>query len=230
MVETNAVLIGNIPLFQHALTDVLKRAGVSRVICRTAAQLPCEFGCKVALVVASLSIIDARGSSAIVRLENDFPDAALVVTAEHPDRRRVFELLAQGIDGFIPETLLLEEMVDAFRQVLSGRTFVPVFEQEESADAPQKALLTARQKQIVGLMQRGLTNKEIARELSISPGTVKVHLNTVYRALGAHNRVAALAALEGQDIHPARELSALSSTRQDVDPDPDFLPLLFRSG
>jgi DNA-binding NarL/FixJ family response regulator len=63
-------------------------------------------------------------------------------------------------------------------------------------------------------MRRGLSNKEIARQLSISPGTVKVHLNSVYRAVGVHNRIAALVALQRSDVYvePAASTEARQSS------------------
>jgi DNA-binding NarL/FixJ family response regulator len=55
--------------------------------------------------------------------------------------------------------------------------------------------LTERQQQVIKLLSKGLPNKVIARELGISPSTVKVHVHAVFRALGVHSRMAALAAI-----------------------------------
>ena len=59
------------------------------------------------------------------------------------------------------------------------------------------AVLTARQKEVLNLLAAGKSNKQIAWALGISEGTVKVHVNAAFRALGVHNRVNATTALLG---------------------------------
>lgn len=58
-----------------------------------------------------------------------------------------------------------------------------------------EAKLTARQKEVLDLLAAGKSNKQIAWALGISEGTVKVHVNAAFRALGVHNRVNATTAL-----------------------------------
>ncbi len=55
--------------------------------------------------------------------------------------------------------------------------------------------MTARQKEVLDLVAAGKSNKQIACALGISEGTVKVHVNAAFRALGVHNRVNATTAL-----------------------------------
>ena len=63
--------------------------------------------------------------------------------------------------------------------------------------------LTARQRQILTLLSEGCTNKEVARRLGVSAGTVKVHVSQILRALGVENRTqAAAAALSWIRSHP----------------------------
>ena len=57
--------------------------------------------------------------------------------------------------------------------------------------------LSPRQQDIMRLVHRGWTNKMIARELGVAEGTVKVHLSVIFRALGVHNRSAAIAVING---------------------------------
>lgn len=68
------------------------------------------------------------------------------------------------------------------------------------------ARLTARQKEVMELLAEGKSNKQIASVLGISEGTVKVHVNAAFRALGVHNRVNAATALLSQS-----ELSAVGT-------------------
>jgi DNA-binding NarL/FixJ family response regulator len=61
--------------------------------------------------------------------------------------------------------------------------------------ATTEARLTARQKEVLELLAEGKSNKQIGTALGISEGTVKVHVNAAFRALGVHNRVNAATAL-----------------------------------
>jgi DNA-binding CsgD family transcriptional regulator len=63
----------------------------------------------------------------------------------------------------------------------------------------KRTTLTAREREILGWVARGLTNPEIARALWISPGTVRKHLENVYEKLGVHNRTAAATQFLGFD-------------------------------
>ena len=62
-------------------------------------------------------------------------------------------------------------------------------------DLPHNRALSGRQRSVMVLMARGMTNKAIARELSLAEGTVKVHVNNVFKRLNVNNRVQAIAKL-----------------------------------
>jgi DNA-binding CsgD family transcriptional regulator len=80
--------------------------------------------------------------------------------------------------------------------------------------APARRILTSRQAEILSLVADGRTNRQIARALSISPLTVKKHLENVFGVMGVHSRAAAIASLYGR-AHPAvrgaRDGSALGA-------------------
>lgn len=199
----HALLVNRIPILRKAMADVLVRAGVSNVECL--AGLPCDRRVspgKIDLVVASLDALEHHGPTAFAELRRRFADSFLVVTAQEAEGRRTFDYLAKGADGFVPKTLEISDMVDAFRSVLSGRIYVP--EVDRDAHLLPAQSLTERQASVLRHVQEGLTNKEVARKLGISPETVKVHLNNAYRTIGVHNRTAAIAALETGRAMPAR--------------------------
>ena len=91
--------------------------------------------------------------------------------------------------------------MSAIQLVLSGGIYVPPnalqlgnSPAEEPAPAPiENAGLTPRQTVVIGLISEGRSNKEIAAELSLTPGTVKMHLSRIYKVLGAKSRTDAVA-------------------------------------
>ncbi len=83
------------------------------------------------------------------------------------------------------------------------------------APAAPELTLTQREKQVLVMLVKGLTNKEIARDLKVSPGTVNSHLDNIYRKLGCSGRLhACLVALtNGLAVLPGRQVAAHPPSR-----------------
>ena len=93
---------------------------------------------------------------------------------------------AAGAAGFVPKHWAAAEVANAVRVVaLGGSAFV-------SAAVSAPAGLTERERQVLGLIATGATNREIAQSLVLSPHTVKEHTSTLYRKLGVRNRAEAV--------------------------------------
>ncbi len=95
-----------------------------------------------------------------------------------------------GIDGFISKTVATDLLVEEAMRLVAYRTSSSpaVVGFDEAARGPALRTLSMRELNILGLAARGLANKEIAQELGIMPGTVKVHLHAIYRKLGINRR------------------------------------------
>lgn len=121
----------------------------------------------------------------------------IVVTGSHDDAQ-MLALLAEGIAGFVPKTAPPAVMLAAIELVLAGGRFLPprlaaLRAHEGAGDhaslpEPARAGLTARQAEVAALLADGLSNKDIARRLAVSPATVKSHVAAVIAVLGAGNR------------------------------------------
>jgi DNA-binding NarL/FixJ family response regulator len=113
----------------------------------------------------------------------------------------VLNCLSAGFHGFVPKLLSDEESFSAIEDLLSGRIYVPRWLADDDISRPaiqqvvnfdlESLRLTRRQNEILPLLAQGMSNKEIARELSIAEGTSKVHTAALLRALGARNRTEA---------------------------------------
>jgi DNA-binding NarL/FixJ family response regulator len=97
---------------------------------------------------------------------------------------------AAGASGFVPKDWPAAELADAVQRVACGGA---VFQGRENAP---EAPLTAREREVLGLMAGGSTNKEIAAALHLSPHTIKEHTSSLYRALDVRNRAEAVARAE----------------------------------
>ena len=108
--------------------------------------------------------------------------------------------LDAGASGFVPKTLPAKSLVNAIRFMAAGEQYVPPEFMSGAAEPEEHPLarsLTAREMQVLQGLTEGKSNKEIARDLNLSEPTVKLHVRTLYRKIGASNRTqAALIARE----------------------------------
>jgi two-component system response regulator DesR len=123
-------------------------------------------------------------------------DVCAAIRAERPETRVLLisgagrmspaAARAAGASGFITKDLEAAEVARAVQQVGSGMTLFP-----PKVSQPEPPL-SGREREVLELIARGATNREIAGELFLSPHTVKEHTSALYRKLGARNRAEAV--------------------------------------
>ncbi len=97
----------------------------------------------------------------------------------------------RGAIGFLPKTMAAKSLVNAVKFMAMGETYVPhdFMNAENTTEQPPLAkLLSERELQVLGGLCRGLSNKELARELDLQEVTIKLHVKTLCRKLDAKNR------------------------------------------
>ncbi|QCI63907.1 response regulator [Phreatobacter stygius] len=164
----------------------------------------------VALALFDLSMPGMASAASLAAVRECYPDLPIAVVSASEDRKDVLEALAAGVNGFVPKRLVEDDLVAALRSVVAGAIFVPASlastmpprqpasEAPDTTDRPAEPVdlsrLTPRQRDVLALLLRGHSNKEIARDLDLGHGTVKIHLAALFRHLGVRNRAAAVAA------------------------------------
>lgn len=124
------------------------------------------------------------------------PCATVLLTAAVSDTDAV-EGLRLGARGIVLKESTPETLLDCVRRVAAGEAWVDPDALARSADTPAplaepadgRRALTVRELEIVRMISQGLRNKAIAERLSISEGTVKIHLHNVYEKLGLDGRL-----------------------------------------
>lgn len=167
--------------------------------CRNFSELAGIFGqyrSRVALAVINYDLPGMKRTQGLRRLCDAWPNARILVTADGCDRDAILEVLSAGSHGFIPKNSSAAELAHALKATAEGHVFVaPTAVDHVPHASPgtsstiSEAQLTIRQKEVLDLLATGKSNKQIALALGISEGTVKVHVNAAFRALGVHNRV-----------------------------------------
>jgi DNA-binding NarL/FixJ family response regulator len=137
----------------------------------------------VALI--DLLLRDESGAELCSELHNAHPDTRILLLsgagAISPAVAR-----AAGASGFVSKDLGAQDIVKAVRMVALG---MEVFGR---ATDERAAGLSGREREVIGLIATGATNREIAERLYLSPHTVKEHTSTIYRKLGVRNRAEAV--------------------------------------
>jgi DNA-binding NarL/FixJ family response regulator len=153
------------------------------------------------LCLLDLGLPDCSGLQALERMRESLPALPVVVVSGSDDTSHVLKALDLGAMGYIPKTSPRDVLLGAVRLVASGGIYVPVqaLTAREAAvaapAAPQPDLgMSARQREVLDLLLKGLPNKLIARKLDISENTAKIHVSAVLRALGVASRTQALIA------------------------------------
>ncbi|WP_176250803.1 response regulator transcription factor [Sulfitobacter sp. HGT1] len=110
------------------------------------------------------------------------------------------QALEAGAAGFVPKTLPAKSMINAVKFMAMGEQYAPIDFMtaiEDTPDHPLAEKLSPRELQVLKGLTEAKSNKEIARDLDITEPTVKLHMKTLYRKVGAANRTqAALIARE----------------------------------
>jgi DNA-binding NarL/FixJ family response regulator len=210
--EITALIADRGTLFRHGLRGLLKehRPGWSCAEAGTPEELLAYLLAEqVDLVLFDLQL----GVTLLRRLRHDFPHQRIVVLADSDERGQILECLGAGANGYILKSTTLPQLLRAMETVLSGSVFAPaalaggpsaVMEPRETNASPLLSHLTDRQAEVFRLLSEGCATKTIARRMGLAVGTVKVHLAAIYRVLGAHNRVEALAKVRGSITSPSR--------------------------
>jgi DNA-binding NarL/FixJ family response regulator len=144
------------------------------------------------LVLLDLRLPGMSGFEALDALRREHPDVPVVVLSASESVADVRAVLARGASGFIPKSARGSVLLAALRRVLAGHVYVPEVLADAGDGVPVASrVLTGRQIEVLRLLARGLTNREIAEVLRISEETAKTHVKHIYEALDVSNRTEA---------------------------------------
>jgi DNA-binding NarL/FixJ family response regulator len=160
-------------------------------------------GNKIDLAVFDLMMPGMAGPGSLKGVRERFPDLCLVMATVSNRRENILLALQAGVNGYIVKTMGVTELSSALKQIVGGTVYVPASIANPSTTGSADEIagtaadlvptLTPRQKDVLTLIVKGNSNKEIARGLGLGEGTVKVHLAALFRTLGVRSRSAAAA-------------------------------------
>jgi len=161
----------------------------------------------VDLLLLDLNMPGMMGISAVEDLCALAPDVPIIVVSVRESAEDVRKAIDAGAMGYIPKSSTPEVMMSALQLVLSGGIYLPpnllqdlsvgnTRPAENGSDETDDHLarLTPRQRDVLRLLARGQSNKQIADVLGLAPGTVKIHISRILRAFKVQNRTQAVIA------------------------------------
>ncbi len=148
---------------------------------------------KVDLLITDYNLPDEDGLTLVRKVRRKYPKTKILVLSMHDEAHLVKEILKEGIEGYLIKKDSHNELINAIYTIKSGKTYL-------SSDVnkilikglngqEEQRLLTDREREILKLISREMTNKQIAEELFISERTVETHRKNIFRKTGTNNLV-----------------------------------------
>ena len=136
------------------------------------------------------------GVEAIREIRKEFKNAAFVVLTTYQGDEDIHRALEAGALAYLLKGMSDHELIEAIRAVHSGLRYIPKPIVDVLANRPVRSELSSREREILGLIVRGMSNRQIGDKLGITEATVKWHVNLILSRLNVADRTqAAIAAL-----------------------------------
>lgn len=210
--EIRIFIVAEVRLYEEGLAQALDREPRFAVV-GTASSVGAGIECMRRLVSPpEVALIDLHGTSgrhAVATLHEGLPSVLVIALGIKDAEPDVLPWAEAGVDGFVSTDASLEDLMNTVDSVCQGETLcsprmaaallrhVATLARQQGA-RPSQPILTARERQIAGLIDQGMSNKEIATSLRIELPTVKNHVHNLLEKLGVQRRAEAAAVLRGE--------------------------------
>jgi DNA-binding NarL/FixJ family response regulator len=157
--------------------------------------------CQPDLVLMDLKMPGMNGIHATRHIGRHHPGVHVLVLTTYDADNWVFDAIRAGARGYLLKDTPRERLIAAIKETVTGKTpvdpnvagklFVHVQRQTSMPDTSIASLLSEREKEVLGLLGKGLSNAEIAARIYLSEGTVRNHVSSIFEKLGVPDRTQA---------------------------------------
>lgn len=144
----------------------------------------------VDVVLLDLRMPGMEIPAGIARIKEWFPSVCIIALSGAASRSEIELCMAHGASGFISKSILGHEIIQAVKAIVAGGANAGTkitFGMADMADQ-SRLRLSDREQNVLNLLHRGMTNKEMAKEIDISPETVKIYVKSICDKMGTRNR------------------------------------------
>lgn len=145
------------------------------------------------IVIMDILMPDTDGIAATRQIKESQPETKVLVLTTSTVSDDLAKALQAGADGIVTKATANTKLLGAIHAVAKGKRVIPPAVSELIAEDPPVRPLTDRQLAVLGFITHGLSNADIAKQLSIREDSVREHLDVIYAKLGAANRPEAVA-------------------------------------
>lgn len=203
MKQIKVLVVHDKEILREALARLLKEQGTSKDVCQCGSK---QAVAKVEQTNPNVVLMDADISDSdiievIPKIRRSCPKANVAMLTSSADKDKLLAWVDKGVKGFLAEDQPVDEFVKSIDLIAGGRMVAsPVLSEkfldefarlrnEETLSSTEGQLpISEREGEVLGLIAKGLTNKEIAQKLFIAENTAKVHVSNILSKLELHNR------------------------------------------
>ena len=143
------------------------------------------------VIIMDLMMPEMNGASATAAILRELPQTKIIILTSFTGAPEVRQAVDAGAVAVLDKDSSQDVIISAIRDVVAGKS--PSIQLQEPDPKPPEAKITPRQAEVLKLVAKGFTNKEIARLLNISPESVKEHIANILIRLDASSRSEAVA-------------------------------------
>ena len=143
------------------------------------------------IVILDLRMHGMNGIETIRLLREEFKQVRILIFSNYATGEEIYQAMKVGASGFVLKEMALDRLLEAIRTVHQGEQYMP---SEIAARVGERMLaqLSPREIDVIHLLARGHSNKEIGGKLGVVEGTVKIHIASIFTKLGVSDRTHAL--------------------------------------
>jgi DNA-binding NarL/FixJ family response regulator len=143
------------------------------------------------VVILDLRMPAMSGVETLRALREEFKNVRVLIFSNYATGEEIFRAMKAGAAGFVLKEMPLDRLLEAIRIIHKGEQYVPA-EIAMRVGERMLAQLSPREIEVLQLLGRGLSNKEIGAQLGVVEGTVKIHITSIFGKLGVCDRTQAL--------------------------------------
>ncbi len=144
------------------------------------------------VTLMDLRLPDGSGIEATHQIREECPAARIIALTSYDGDQDIYRALEAGVRGYLLKEMVHTEIARAIRIVHGGKRYIPQEVSDQLGDFFPELALTPREVDVLGLVARGLGNKEVGDVLGTASGTVKAHMQSILSKLGAKDRTHAV--------------------------------------
>ncbi|HWC78052.1 MAG TPA: response regulator transcription factor [Blastocatellia bacterium] len=154
------------------------------------------------VTLMDLRMPEMNGVEAIIAIRREYPECRIIVLTTYDGDEDIYRAFQAGARAYLLKDMHRDELLEAIRAVHRGQRFIPPAVANSLAERMPRSELTGRELEVLKLIVKGMSNREIAGALEIAEGTVKIHVNNILSKLGVGDRTkAATTAIQRGIVH-----------------------------